>query len=105
MQQVLRMLESRDSVHVTELAEFFSVSEVTVRSDLTELARQGLVARIRGGVRALQHGNSEVGFDLRLRLEVDRKRAIARTAAAMVNEGEAVALDASTTAYYLALEL
>ena len=33
------------------------------------------------------------------------KQAIARAAAAMVGEGEAVALDASTTAYYLALEL
>ena len=94
MQQVLRMLESRDSVHVTELAEVFSVSEVTVRSDLTELARQGLVARVRGGVRALQHGQSEVGFDLRLGLEVERKRAVARAAAALVGEGEAIALDA-----------
>src|SRR5215475_11967089 len=105
MQHVLRLLETRDSVQVAELAEAFSVSEVTVRSDLTELARQGLVARIRGGVRALQQGQSEVGFDLRLRLEVERKRAIARAAADMVDEGEAVALDASTTAYYLALEL
>jgi len=105
MQHVLHLLESRDYLPVAELSEAFAVSEVTVRSDLTELARQGLVARIRGGVRALQHGQSEVGFDLRLRLEVDRKRAIARAAAAMVNEGEAVALDASTTAYYLALEL
>src|SRR6476659_11076353 len=99
------MLESRDSVQVTELAELFSVSEVTVRSDLGELARQGLVARVRGGVRALHDGQSEVGFDLRLRLEVERKRAIARAAADLVGEGEAVALDASTTAYYLALEL
>jgi DeoR/GlpR family transcriptional regulator of sugar metabolism len=105
MQHVLRLLESRDSVHVSELAEAFAVSEVTVRSDLTSLARQGLVARVRGGVRALQQGQSEVGFDLRLRLEVERKRAIARAAAAMIGEGEAVALDASTTAYYLALEL
>ncbi len=105
MEQVLRLLETRDYVQVAELSQSFAVSEVTVRSDLTELARQGLVARIRGGVRALQHGQSEVGFDLRLRLEVDRKRAIARAAAAMVDEGEAVALDASTTAYYLALEL
>src|SRR6202162_5197065 len=105
MQQILRVLETRDSVQVTELAEAFSVSEVTVRSDLTVLAKQGLVARIRGGVRALQHGQSEVGFDLRLRLEVEKKRAIARAAAAMVNEGEAVALDASTTGYSLALEL
>jgi DeoR family transcriptional regulator of aga operon len=105
MQQVLRMLETRDAVQVTELAEAFSVSEVTVRSDLTALAKQGLVARIRGGVRALQQGQSEVGFDLRLRLEVEGKRAIARAAAAMVDEGEAVAIDASTTGYYLALEL
>src|ERR1700687_4080488 len=90
MRQVLRRLETRDYVPVSELAAAFSVSEVTVRSDLSELARQGLVARVRGGVRALQQGQSEVGFDLRLRLEVDRKRAIARSAAAMVNAGEAV---------------
>jgi DeoR/GlpR family transcriptional regulator of sugar metabolism len=105
MQHVLRLLESRDYVPVTELSEAFSVSEVTVRSDLAALAREGLVARIRGGVRALQQGQSEAGFDLRLRLQVEQKRAIARAAAAMVENNEAVALDASTTAYYLALEL
>ena len=105
MEHVLRLLDTRDYVQVAELSQTFAVSEVTVRSDLTELARRGLVARIRGGVRAIQHGQSEVGFDLRLRLEVEKKRAIARAAAAMVNEGEAVALDASTTGYYLALEL
>jgi DeoR/GlpR family transcriptional regulator of sugar metabolism len=105
LQHILRMLETRDSVPVSELSQAFAVSEVTVRSDLAALAEQGLVARVRGGVRALQQGQSEVGFDLRLRLEVERKRAIARAAAALVGEGEAVALDASTTAYYLALEL
>jgi DeoR/GlpR family transcriptional regulator of sugar metabolism len=105
MEHVLHLLESRDYIQVAELSEAFAVSEVTIRSDLTTLAQQGLVARIRGGVRALQLGQSEVGFDLRLRLEVERKRAIARAAAAMVDEGEAIALDASTTAYYLALEL
>jgi DeoR/GlpR family transcriptional regulator of sugar metabolism len=105
MQEVLRMLESRDSVHVAELSKAFAVSEVTIRSDLSQLARQGLVARVRGGVRALERSQSELGFDLRLRLEVARKQAIARAAAAMVEEGEAIALDSSTTAYYLALEL
>jgi DeoR family transcriptional regulator, aga operon transcriptional repressor len=105
MQQVLRLLETRDSVHVTELAKTFSVSEVTIRSDLSELARQGLVARVRGGVRAIQSGESELSFDVRLRLDADRKQAIARAAAAMVDDREAVALDSSTTAYYLALEL
>jgi DeoR/GlpR family transcriptional regulator of sugar metabolism len=105
MRRVLELLETRDSVPVAELAESFSVSEVTVRSDLASMARQGLVARVRGGVQALSRGHLEVGFDLRLRLDVARKCAIARAAAALVGEGEAVALDASTTAYYLALEL
>ena len=41
MQHVLLLLETRDSVHVAELAETFSVSEVTVRSDLSALAEQG----------------------------------------------------------------
>lgn len=105
MQRILELLETQDSAHVSELADEFSVSEVTIRHDLSELARQGLVARVRGGVRALQRGQSELSFDVRLRLEADRKRAIARAAAAMVGEREAVALDSSTTAYYLALEL
>jgi DeoR/GlpR family transcriptional regulator of sugar metabolism len=105
MEEVLRLLDTRDAVRVSELAEAFSVSKVTVRTDLSELARRGLVARVRGGVRALQRGQSELGFELRLRLHTERKRAIARAAAAMVGEGEAIALDSSTTAYYLALEL
>jgi DeoR family transcriptional regulator, aga operon transcriptional repressor len=105
LRHVLLLLETRNYVPVAELSEAFAVSEVTVRSDLTVLAKQGLVARIRGGVRAIQQGQSEVGFDLRLRLEVEGKRAVARAAAAMVDEGEAVAIDASTTGYYLALEL
>ncbi len=105
MDEVVRLLQARDSMQVAELAKMFSISEVTVRSDLTALAKLGLVARVRGGVRSIREDNSEVGFDLRLRLEVERKRVIAKAAAAMVNEGDAVALDSSTTAYYLALEL
>ena len=105
MRRVLELLQTRDAVTVAELARTFDVSEVTVRNDLTTLARRGLVARVRGGARALQRGQSEVAFDVRLRVEEDAKRAIARAAAAMVADGEAVALDSSTTAFYIALEL
>jgi DeoR family transcriptional regulator of aga operon len=105
MDRILELLESRESVSVAELARDFSVSEVTVRSDLSILSKQGLVARVRGGARALQSGQSEAAFDLRLRVQEDAKRAIARAAAAMVGDGEAVALDSSTTAFYIALEL
>jgi DeoR family transcriptional regulator of aga operon len=105
LQRVLEFLETRDDLAVAELAEEFAVSEVTIRHDLSELARRGLVARVRGGVRALERGQSELAFDVRLRVQADAKRAIARAASAMVGDGEAVALDSSTTAYFLAREL
>src|SRR5204863_1176670 len=104
-QRVLQLLESRDDLLVSELADEFSVSEVTIRHDLSELARRGLVARVRGGARPLERGHSELAFDVRLRLQAAEKRAIARAASELVSDGEAVALDSSTTAYYLAREL
>jgi DeoR/GlpR family transcriptional regulator of sugar metabolism len=105
LQRVLELLDTRDSVQVSELSDAFSVSEVTVRHDLSHLAQQGLVARVRGGVRALPRAQSELAFDARLRLRADEKRAMARLAASLVADGESVALDSSTSAYYLALEL
>jgi DeoR/GlpR family transcriptional regulator of sugar metabolism len=105
MRHVCRLLESRDAVTVSELARHFGVSEVTVRSDLATLASRGLVARIRGGARALQRGQSEIAFDVRLRVEEQRKRALAAAAAELVGDGEAIALDSSTTAFYLAQQL
>jgi DeoR/GlpR family transcriptional regulator of sugar metabolism len=92
MQHVLQLLETRDDVHVSELAEEFAVSAVTVRQDLSELARQGLVARVRGGVRGLQRGQSELGFDVRLHLESPEKRAIARAAAASAARRAAISV-------------
>jgi DeoR/GlpR family transcriptional regulator of sugar metabolism len=105
MQHVLELLETRETLTVAELASLFGVSEVTIRSDLTVLARQGLVARVRGGVRPLQRGQSEVAFDVRLQVQERKKQAIARAAADLVRDGESVALDSSTTAYYIALAL
>lgn len=105
MQGVLALLEQSQFLSVSELAALFGVSEVTIRNDLSVLARDGLVVRTRGGVRSLRRGRSEAGFDVRLRVEERRKRAIARAVAGLVHDGESVALDSSTTAYYVALEL
>ena len=105
MKRVLELLETQEAVTVSELADHFAVSLVTVRNDLSELARQGLVARVRGGARTLQRGHSELRFDIRLRLQAAEKRAIARAAAGLIEDGEAIALDCSTSAYYLAREL
>jgi DeoR/GlpR family transcriptional regulator of sugar metabolism len=103
MSYVLELLQTQPVVSVAGLARAFAVSEVTIRSDLASLARQGRVVRIRGGARTSHR--PEVAFDLRLHVQEREKRAIARAAAAIVGDGEAIALDSSTTAYYIAREL
>ncbi|WP_158706466.1 DeoR family transcriptional regulator, partial [Streptomyces sp. NRRL B-11253] len=46
---ILETLQSRGRVDVTEVASRFSVSEVTVRRDLDQLAQAGILRRVRGG--------------------------------------------------------
>lgn len=50
---LLRELKLRGSVRSTELATTLGVSEVTIRRDVVELARRGLLARVHGGAIAL----------------------------------------------------
>ncbi|AYG02289.1 substrate-binding domain-containing protein [Gryllotalpicola protaetiae] len=48
-ERLLEELRLNGSVLVTELARLLEVSEMTVRRDINDLARQGLVTRVHGG--------------------------------------------------------
>lgn len=99
--EILRLLDVESSVSVTDLSALFGISPVTIRKDLEALERRRLLRRVRGGaVRA--DGSDEGAFELRLRHRAEVKRAIAREAALLVRDGDAIALDCSTTCYYLA---
>lgn len=103
-QAVLSGLKSSGQVSVAELATQFAVSTVTIRKDLDELERRGLLRRVRGG--AVSVGASDEGaFEMRLRHARDSKRAIARAAAPLVRNGDVIAIDSSTTTFYLAQEI
>lgn len=103
-QAILLDLESVGRVMVNELTERFGVSAVTVRKDLDALERRSLLRRIRGG--AVSAGNSDEGaWGMRLRHSQAAKQAIAKSVAALVTDGDVIALDSSTTSYYLAQEL
>ncbi len=103
-QDILRLLDGASRVSVPDLSARFGVSEVTIRKDLDALERRHLLRRVRGGAVALE-GADEGAFEMRLRHRTGAKRAIARAAAALVRDGDAIALDSSTTCYYLAQEL
>lgn len=103
-QAILLELESAGRVTVNDLARRFGVSAVTIRKDLDGFERRGLLRRIRGG--AVGVGNTDEGaWTRRVRHSQAAKQAIARAAAPLVRHGDVIALDSSTTCYYLAREL
>ena len=103
-QAILNTLNAQGRVVVNELAGEFGVSAVTVRKDLEGLERRSMLRRVRGG--AVSVGASDEGaFEMRLRHSRDVKQRIARTVAPLVRHGDVIALDSSTTCYYLAKEI
>jgi DeoR/GlpR family transcriptional regulator of sugar metabolism len=99
--EILRAIRS-GSTHVGELAESFGVSEMTVRRDLDELARDGQIERVRGGAVSL---GAEPPFDETLIERYDAKDRIGAAAAALVSPGQTVMLDIGTTTLQVARHL
>lgn len=101
-QTILRLIHERSSVHVIELAKLLDVSEGTIRNDLTALEDEQLILRVRGGAVTRNNSPPIAAFAVRAQVNFDAKRRIARWAADMVEDGDAIALDASTTVLSIA---
>jgi DeoR/GlpR family transcriptional regulator of sugar metabolism len=96
-QRILTALQKAGQLSVVELSARFNVSEVTIRHDLQALGEQDLLLRIRGG--ALDINNMpEFSFDVRQQQQSAEKIRIGKAAAELVNPGDTIILDASTTA-------
>ena len=78
---------------------------MTVRRDITELARQGLVQRVHGGAVDARRAAHEPAFSTKLADSSDEKCAIARAALAHISPGGAIALSAGTTTHMLAEQI
>ncbi|MBZ0308204.1 MAG: DeoR/GlpR family DNA-binding transcription regulator, partial [Anaerolineae bacterium] len=102
-QMILRMLQENAGVKVTELARQLEVSEGTIRNDLEALDKERQLVRVRGGAVARDQ-NLIPGYTIsaRARVNMDSKRRIAQWAAGMVESGDSILLDASTTVLHMA---
>jgi len=94
---VLSRLLEHGKVTVAELSRSLNVSEMTIRRDLEELADRGVAKRIYGGAVLANPRAVEPGFADRVAVDASYKAAIGRAAAALVNDGDAVIVDAGTT--------
>ncbi len=106
-QVILTLLEERGEVAVDELAVDLGVSENTIRNDLNALADEALVRRVRGGAVAVNGGSTRTKTDFTVRANRYKraKELMGRWAARMVQDGDAIVLDASSTVYYVAKNL
>ena len=104
-QHIARSVEEHGRARVTDLAERFDVSEVTIRKDLRVLEAEGRVVRAHGGALAPGRSRPERAFEVRERLQRTEKERIGAAAATLVIDGESIALDASTTALAMARAL
>lgn len=101
-QDILRRALRDKMVKVKELATELGVHDMTVRRDLDALCEAGKLRRVYGGARLLDQTSQELSHTLRAGQNVEAKERIARAALELIQDGDTVALDASTTCLALA---
>ena len=92
---ILQIVKEKEITTVKELKEILFYSTATINRDLNALAKENLITRSYGEVRS----NSAITLPLHSRYDVMRneKDKIGRLAAKLINDGDTIFLDASTT--------
>jgi DeoR/GlpR family transcriptional regulator of sugar metabolism len=105
-QLLLELLRRKPGLRVPEIARATGVSDGTVRNDLNALEEEGHLTRMHGGaVLAEMLPQFNLSFGQRHLEHQAAKIAIARKVAELVEDGDSLWLDASSTVYYLAAQL
>ncbi len=102
---ILEILREEGKVAVADLCERFDVSGMTIRRDLRELDREGLLRRVHGGAISSLGRSYEPPYQLRSTDNVEAKIAIGHKAAEMIFDGESIAMDIGTTTLEVARAL
>ena len=100
--KILSMLKARNKLLVNDLCEQFSVSSATIRNDLNQLEKKGLLKRTHGGAITCPKTGFEPTSSEKIRTRAEQKQAIAQYALSLIENGDTIALDTGTTTYYLA---
>jgi DeoR family fructose operon transcriptional repressor len=104
-QQILTALHRTPAVRVVELSRALRVSTASIRRDLSDLERAGLLKRTHGGAVTLRLGTLEPSLAEKEDRYQAEKAAIGALAAGFVAEGDTIFLDAGSTTRLIAREL
>lgn len=102
---ILERLQEEKSVVVAELSQRYGVSEETIRRDLDKLEKDGYAVKSYGGAVINENVSIDMPFNVRKKRNIAGKQKIAELVERLVENGDHIILDASTTAVFVAKAL
>ncbi|KIF54332.1 DeoR/GlpR family DNA-binding transcription regulator [Vibrio owensii] len=109
-EHILQALELNGQVLVKEMSSSLGTSEVTLRTDLKALEKEGKLKRFFGGAQSIKHlpllqVDTEVQIDKRYEINSESKQRIASAAAKLVSPADTIILDSGSTTHLIAERL
>ena len=93
---IMKLLKERGTVLVSDLSDYFSVSYETIRKDLSQLEKEGLLVKTHGGA-TVHQGVLEHSFNTREQKNLSYKKAIAKKAAELITEESTIIIGSGST--------
>ena len=100
-QIILDKLKTDGEVDIKKVAAELSISEITIRRDLNQLAADGQLYRTHGGAMKVDPLQTPHDFINKAAKNVEAKDKICRTAARMINDGDIIFMDCGSTVFRL----
>lgn len=104
---IIQRLKQTQSVRITDLVEEFGVTRETIRKDLYELEKRGIIRKVHGGavLNKTDLPKEEPPYAKRSQINQEEKEKIAARAAGFVEDGDTLYLDIGTTMLLFAKQL
>lgn len=102
---IYSVIAKNNRVTNAELSAGYNLNEATVRRDLTELEKRGLIKRTHGGAILANKNLEEIALKVRQYSRVEEKKRIAAAAAQFVSDGDALFVDGGSTTLEIAKAL
>lgn len=99
--QILSYIQEHESVQIQDIIKYFYVSEATARRDLSALEKSGAIKRVFGGAVLVARSDKQIPLFVRERENESEKNRIGAQAAALVQDGDILFIDGSSTAQFL----
>ena len=100
-EQIMALLQEKQFCTVNFLAKQLYVAPITIRRDLAELERSGFLHRCHGGATLPDYRSQVIPYELRAQTNPSVKAALAKRASALLQDGDTVFMDASTTVRHI----